>query len=256
MRANTLRTLKAAGRPIVNAWASIGAPYAVESIAHQGFDAVTIDAQHGMMGFDVALAMLQAVSTTSAIPMVRPSGLIPGEIMRWLDAGSYGIICPMISTADDARALVRACRYPPHGQRSFGPARGLLYGGADYLHGADREILVLAMIETREGLENVEAIVGTDGIDGIYVGPNDLALALGHLPANESVDPTMRSAIERIRAVTVAHGKIAGIFCSDGQAAAERVAQGFDLVTPGNDAALLRATMARQVEVVRSVSVE
>jgi 4-hydroxy-2-oxoheptanedioate aldolase len=255
MRVNTLRALKATGQPIVNAWLSIGAPFAAESIAHQGFDAVTVDCQHGMMGFDVALAMLQAVSTTPAIPMVRPSALIPAEIMRWLDAGSYGIICPMISTADDARALVQACRYPPQGQRSFGPARGLLYGGADYLHCANEEILVLAMIETREGLENVEAIVGTDGIDGIYVGPNDLALALGHAPANEPVDHAMRSAIERIRAVTVARGKVAGIFCSDGTAAADRIAQGFDLVTPGNDAALLRATMARQVGAARSGSV-
>ena len=251
MRPNTIRELKAAGQPIVNAWLSIGAPYAAESIAHQSFDAATIDGQHGMIGFETGLAMLQAVSSTAAIPMVRPSGLVPPEIMRWLDAGAYGIICPMISTPADAAALVDACRYPPHGNRSFGPARGLLYGGANYLARADAEIVVLAMIETREGLDNVEAIVGTPGIDGIYVGPNDLALALGFAPANETAEPVVRDAIEQIRHVTVAAGKIAGIFCSDGPAAAMRVAQGFDLVTPGNDAALLRAAMVRAVQEAR-----
>lgn len=255
MRPNTLRLLKAAGRPIVNAWLSIGSSYAAEAIAHQGFDAATIDGQHGMIGFETALAMLQAISTTPAIPLVRPSALDPAEIMRWLDAGSFGIICPMISTAQDARALVAACRYPPDGVRSFGPARGLLYGGADYLAGANHEILVFAMIETRAGLDNVDAIVATPGIDGIYVGPNDLALALGYPPANETRESAVSDAIERVRGATVGAGKIAGIFCSDGAAAAGRVREGFDLVTPGNDAALLRTAMARAVIEARTESV-
>ena len=251
MRANTLRHLKKTGQPIVNAWLSIGAPYAAEVIAHQGFDAATVDCQHGMIGFDAAIAMLQALSSTQAIPMVRPSGLNPAEIMRYLDAGSYGIICPMISTAEDAAALVKACRYPPAGERSFGPARGLLYGGMDYLDSANAEIIVLAMIETAQGLENFDAILNVEGLDGIYIGPNDLSLALGRRPANEPDDPLVVNAIEHIRERTVAHGLIAGIFCSNGAAAAARIAQGFDLVTPGNDAALLRATMAQAVAATR-----
>lgn len=251
MRPNSLRRLKAEGKPIVNAWLSIGAPYAAEAIAHQGFDAATIDCQHGMIGFDTAIAMLQAVSSTSAIPMVRPSSLNPAEIMRFLDVGSYGIICPMISTADDAERLVAACRYPPVGQRSFGPARGMLYGGADYLDHANDEILVLAMIETREGLANIDAILAVDGLDGIYVGPNDLGLALGHRPLNEPETGPVADAIELVRARTNARGLISGIFCSNGTAAAMRITQGFDLVTPGNDAALLRATMAGVVRDAR-----
>ncbi|MGC4252110.1 MAG: aldolase/citrate lyase family protein [Sphingobium sp.] len=251
MRRNSVRACKAAGKPIVNAWLSIGSPYAAEAIAHQGFDSATVDCQHGMIGFDMAVTMLQALSATPAIPMVRPSGLHPTEIMRFLDAGSYGIICPMISTAEDAANLVRACRYPPFGERSYGPARGMLYGGADYLDGANAEILVLAMIETREGLANVDAILSVEGLDGIYVGPNDLALALGRRPVNEPDDPLVADAIEHIRARTEAHGLISGIFCSHGPAAAMRAAQGFDLVTPGNDAALLRATMAQAVEAAR-----
>lgn len=252
MRRNEIRALKAAGRPIVNAWLSIGAPYAAEAIAHQGFDSATVDCQHGMIGFDVALAMLQAISTTTAVPLVRPSCNDPAEIMRYLDAGAYGVICPMISTAADAAALVSACRYPPAGSRSFGPARGLLYGGADYLDAANQELLVLAMIETAEGLDNVDAIVATPGLDGIYVGPNDLALTLGHAPASESADPIVMAAIERIRAAVKAAGKLSGIFCSGGAAAARRITEGFDLVTPGNDAALLRATMAAAVAAARA----
>lgn len=251
MRPNILRQRKTAGEPIVNAWLSIGAPYAAELVAHQGFDAATIDCQHGMIGFDMAITLLQAVSSTPVVPLVRPSGLHPTEIMRYLDAGSYGIICPMISTAEDAAALVRACRYPPFGERSYGPARGLLYGGADYLDHANAEILVLAMIETRSGLENIDAILSVEGLDGIYIGPNDLALALGRRPVNESVDPLLIDAIEHIRAQTQAHGLLSGIFCSHGPAAAARIAQGFDLVTPGNDAILLRTAMAQAVAATR-----
>lgn len=251
MRRNRLRDLKGSGTPIVNAWLSIADGYAAESVALQGFDAATVDCQHGMMGFDAAVAMLQAVSATPAIPLVRPSGNDGPEIMRLLDAGAYGVICPMISTAADAAALVDACRYPPIGARSFGPARGLLYGGADYLAHANDEILVLAMIETVEGLTNLDAIVATPGLDGVYVGPNDLALALGLAPMAESREAPVVGAIERIRARVVAAGKIAGIFCSGGAGAAQRVSEGFDLVTPGNDAALLRAACAAAVATAR-----
>lgn len=251
MRPNRLKALHAARTPIVNAWMSIGAPYAAEIVAAQGYDAITIDCQHGMMGFDVALAMLQAVSATDAVPLVRPSANNGPEIMRLLDAGAYGVICPMISTAADAAALVSACRYPPVGGRSHGPARGLLYGGSDYPSHANDEILVLGMIETAEGLANLDAILATPGLDGIYIGPNDLALALGHKPISESAEPAMREAVERIRAAAVAAGKLAGIFCSNGPAAADRVTQGFDLVTPGNDAGLLRTAAGAALAAAR-----
>lgn len=247
MRLNRLRALKAAGTPIVNAWLSIGSSYAAEIVALQGFDAVTVDCQHGMIGFDTALVMLQAISTTAAIPLARPSRLDPAQIMRFLDAGAYGIICPMISNAAEAAALVSACRYPPVGTRSFGPARGIIYGGTDYAAHANDEILVLGMIETRGGLDNLDAIVATPGLDGIYVGPNDLALALGHATNPESDEPEVAAAVARIVAATKAHGKLSGIFCSGAAGATRRIGEGFDLVTPGNDAMLLRAAMAAAV---------
>ena len=254
MRRNAIRELKANGQLILNAWLSIGSSYLAEVVAHQGFDAVTVDRQHGMMGFETAVAMLQAISTTRAVPLARPSSNDGAEIMRLLDAGAYGIICPMISTRRDAERLVASCRYPPVGVRSFGPARGLLYGGPDYLAHANDEIVVLAMIETAEGLANVADIAATPGLDGFYVGPNDLALALGKPPVVESDDAGIIEAIARIRAAAATHGLIAGIFCSSGRAAAVRRAEGFDLVTPGNDAATLRQAFGDAVRIVRAAA--
>ncbi len=167
MRPNTLRALHRDRRLIVNGWLSIGSSYVAELAAHQGYDSLTIDMQHGMVGFEACVGMCQAIATTGAIPMARPSENSPAEIMRLLDAGSYGIICPMISTAADAVRLVEACRYPPAGRRSFGPARGLLYGGLDYFTAANTEILVFAMIETVAALDNLDAILATPGLDGI-----------------------------------------------------------------------------------------
>lgn len=252
MRVNQLRQLKASGKPIVNAWLSIASSYAAEIVAHQGFDAVTVDRQHGMMGFETAIAMLQAISTTAAVPLVRPSQNDPAEIMRLLDGGAYGVICPMISSGRDAEALVAACRYPPAGRRSFGPARGLLYGGADYAAHANDELLVLAMIETAEALDNLDEILATPGLDGIYVGPNDLALALGRPPMVESDDPTVIEAISTIRQAAATRCLLTGIFCSSGPAAAVRRAEGFDLITPGNDAIVLREGAREAVRLSRT----
>lgn len=254
MRSNRLRTLHAQRTPILSAWLSIPSSYAAEVTAHQGFDAVTLDLQHGMIGFEQAVAMLQAISTTEAVPLVRPSQADPAEIMKLLDAGAYGIVCPMISTRADAERLVACCRYPPAGTRSFGPARGLLYGGADYLTGANQEILVLAMIETEEGIANLDAIVATPGLDGIFIGPNDLALALGRAPKPEHDDPYVIGRVARIRQAAQAQGLLAGIFASGPAGAVQRVREGFDLVVPGNDVMLLRTTMQRTVAEVRGVS--
>ena len=241
MRRNKIREIWAAGETAVNGWLAIPSPYSAEVMGHQGFDAVTIDTQHGMMGFDNAVAMFQAISATPAMPFARVLQNDPGLIMQLLDAGAYGIICPMISTPDDARRFVDACRYPPHGIRSFGPARGMLYGGADYFANANDEIITMAMIETREGLDNLEEIVATEGLDGIYIGPNDLCLALGVQPNAESTEQIAQDAIARI--VACCH--------SSGEAAAMRTAQGFNFVTPSNDANLLSKAARTEVAAAR-----
>lgn len=235
MRVNNLKTALAENRPVVNGWLAIPSSYSAEIMGHQGYDAVTVDLQHGMIDFASALAMLQALSATPAVPLVRVADDTPAQIMRVLDAGAYGVICPMISTPDQARRFVSACRYSPEGIRSFGPARGLLYGGADYPQHANREILTLAMIETREGLANIDAILDTDGLDGVFIGPNDLSLTLTGAASAESKHPDMLAAIERVVSRCREKRKTAGIFCTSGAAAAQRIAEGFNFVTPAND---------------------
>lgn len=252
MRRNTLRQLWQQQEAAVCAWLSISSSYSAEIIAHSGYDAVVVDLQHGMLGIDAAIPMIQAISTSHAIPMARVSKNDPALIMSLLDAGVYGVICPMISSAQDAAAFVAACRYPPLGNRSFGPARGLLYGGMDYFQHANTEILTFAMIESVEGLDKVQEIAAVPGLDGLYIGPNDLALALGKLPGCEHDDADVMNAIATIRYAAHSNGLVAGIFCASGDLAARRIAEGFALVTPGNDASLLRAAAQNALKSARA----
>ncbi|HEX5262825.1 MAG TPA: aldolase/citrate lyase family protein, partial [Phenylobacterium sp.] len=167
MRANRLKEIWAAGKPVINGWCNMPGAFSAEVMAGMGWDAVTIDTQHGLLGYEQMVAMLQAISTTPAVPLVRVSWNEPGEIMRALDAGAYGVICPMINDAAECARFVEACRYPPAVYRSSGPIRAAIYGGPDYLAKANGEMLAFAMIETAGGLENLEAIVATPGLDGV-----------------------------------------------------------------------------------------
>src|SRR6201984_3758193 len=151
MRKNELRKIIADGKTVLNAWLAIANPFSAELMAHQGFDSVTIDLQHGPVDFQAALGMLTAISTTSAVPMVRVPHNEPILTLKLLDAGAYGVICPMINSKAEAEALVSSCRYPPRGVRSMGPNRAVLYGGADYWAHANEEVLLVAMIDTRAG---------------------------------------------------------------------------------------------------------
>ena len=235
MRKNSLKEAFRRQQPVINGWLAIPSGYSAEIAGHQGYDSVTVDMQHGMIDFASALAMLQAISATPATPLARVNSNDPAQIMRLLDAGAWGIICPMVSTPEQAQQFVAACRYPPLGNRSFGPARALLYGGKDYPQYANEEILTLAMIETQQGLDNLDAILATDGLDGVFIGPNDLSLTLTGSASAESQHPKMLAAVELVVARSRTHNKIAGIFCTSGQAAAKRLAEGFSFVTPAND---------------------
>ncbi len=180
MRKNRLKQMFKEGKPIVNGWLQIPHSFSAEVMSHQGWDSLTIDMQHGVVDYPNALQMLQAISTTDTIPLARVNWNEPGQIMKILDAGCYGVICPMVSNRAEAEKFVKACVYPPKGYRSFGPIRGLLYGGSDYGKFADDEILKLAMIETNEALQNLDEIMTTPNLDGIYIGPADLSRALSH----------------------------------------------------------------------------
>jgi 4-hydroxy-2-oxoheptanedioate aldolase len=235
MRANRLRELWNAGKPVINGWCSMPGGFSAELMAAMGWDALTIDTQHGVIGYSEMLAMLQAVSTTTATPLVRVSWNQPGEIMRALDAGAYGVICPMINDAAECAAFVQACRYPPEGFRSSGPTRAVVYGGADYHAKANDEMLAIAMIETAAGLANVEAIVATPGLDGVYIGPSDLSLAMGGPPGQDSDAPALMAAFDAILAACKAAGVKAGVHTNSPAYSRTMIERGFDLVTVGSD---------------------
>jgi 4-hydroxy-2-oxoheptanedioate aldolase len=153
--------------------------------------------------------------------------------------GAYGVICPMIDTRRDCEAFVKAMRYPPTGERSFGPSRGLLYGGSDYAAHADRTVLAWAMVETQASIANLEEILSVDGLDGIYIGPSDLSMTLNGKITNP-LSPMVVDAIDRVIDTTHRYGKRVGIFCPDSAFARKMIERGCDLVTVMNDAGLVR----------------
>lgn len=252
MRGNHLRGVFNSGRSAVNGWISSASPFAAETLSHAGFDSVTVDLQHGMFGIDSAIALIHAVGSGPAVPMARCPSLDAAVIGKLLDAGAYGIICPSIDTAEQAAVFVAACRYPPAGRRSFGPARGLLYGGADYVAHANETVLSWAMVESVESLAELTAILAVPGLDGVYVGPNDLALSMGYEPGAAEPVPPVAAAIEHVRFAARSAGVRSGIFCAGAESAARMAVAGWDLVTPGNDIAILRSAAAARVATVRA----
>src|SRR6201984_1385598 len=208
MRENLLKVLWQKNAYAVNGWLSLPAAFSAEVMAHQGWDSLTIDLQHGLIDYQTAVGILQAISTTPTVPLVRVPWLDPAIIMKVLDAGAYGVICPMINSAPEAAGFVAACRYPPAGKRSCGPIRANIYAGQDYIANANRTIITMAMIEPRSSLENLEEILSVDGLDAIYVGPADLSLALGCEPR---IDPTEKVVVEAIEYIVArARGKKKG----------------------------------------------
>ena len=241
MRENRLRTLWKNNQAAVNGWLAIPNSFSAEVMANQGWDTLTVDMQHGLVDDAAMVTMLQAISTTSAVPIVRVPWLEPGALMKALDAGAYGVICPMINTREDAQKLVAWTHYAPRGTRSFGPIRASIYGGADYAQHANNTIVAFAMIETAQALDNLDDILSVEGLDAIYIGPSDLSLSLGCRPVFDDVDPKAAQAMDHILARAQAHGVMAGVHNGRADVARARVAKGFRFVTLGSDARLLAA---------------
>lgn len=252
MRENRLRQAWKQGGAIVNGWLAIPSGFSAETMAHQGWDSLTIDMQHGVVDYQAAVNMLTAISTTQTVPVVRVPWLEPGILMKMLDAGAYALICPMVNTREDAERLVAATHYPPMGNRSMGPIRATLYGGADYQPKANETIVVFAMIETRQALDNLDDILSVPGLDAVYIGPADLSLALGCTPQFDDVEPPVAAAIDHILARAKAHGVVAGIHNGSPEAALKRIAKGFQFVTIASDARLMAAGSQQVLAKMRS----
>ncbi|NBZ89335.1 HpcH/HpaI aldolase family protein [Stagnihabitans tardus] len=257
MIANRLKSLWAEGKPAINGWCSIGNPFTAEIMAAQGFDSITIDMQHGALDYSAVLPMFQAMRASGAVLMARVPWNEPGVIMKALDAGAYGIICPMVNTAADAATFVKCLRYPPHGERSFGPTRVSFAAGANYAGEANDNMLGLAMIETAEAFANVDAIAATPGLDGLYIGPADLTLSLtqGRLaPGFDREEPEMVEAIQTILAAAKKAGIRAGLHCGTPDYAAKAIGWGFDLTTVGGDSRFLSAAAGAAVTRFRALT--
>ena len=256
MRENTLKKIWARGEAVVNGWLSIPSAFSAEVMAHQGFDSLTVDMQHGVVDYQVAVTMLQGISTTPVIPLARVPWNDPARLMKILDAGAYGVICPMVNTREQAEALVQACKYPPRGYRSWGPVRASIYAGTDYGDHANEDIIVMPMIETAEALKNLDDILTVPGVDAIYVGPSDLSLALGCKPRLDQTDAPVVKAQQKIVEACKRHGVIAGIHNATAAYAVKMVAAGYQFVTLASDGRFLAAKAAEEVAVARKTAVK
>ena len=255
MRPNRLREIWKSGGAAVNGWLAIPNSFSAETMAHQGWDTLTIDLQHGVIDYQAMVPMLQAISTTHTVPVVRVPWLEPGILMKSLDAGAYGVICPMVNSREDAQKLVAYTHYAPRGTRSFGPIRALLYSGADYATHANDTIVTFAMIETAAALDKLDEILSVEGLDAIYIGPSDLSLALGCTPTFDDLDPKAAEAVDHILARAKAHGVVAGIHNGSTEAALKRIERGFQFVTVSSDARLMAAGAQQVIAKMRAGTV-
>ena len=236
MRKNKLKKIFKEGKAAINGWIEIPSSYSAETMAHQGWDSLTIDMQHGAISQSDVLQIFQAISTTDVVPMARLNWNEPGQIMKVLDYGAYGIICPMVSNREQAEKFVQACLYPPKGYRSFGPTRGFMYGGSDYVDHANDEILKIVMIETKEALNDLDKIMKTPGLDGVYIGPSDLSLSIGEKAGFDKPEghPTYEQTLNILN-----HAKknniVAGIHNATPEYAKKMINIGFQLVSVGSD---------------------
>jgi 4-hydroxy-2-oxoheptanedioate aldolase len=251
MRKNTALATWRAGGQTIGAWMSTANTHAAELLAHAGFDWICVDLQHGLIDYGDLRHMLPAISTTDTIPIVRVPGQDPAMIMKALDVGALGVIVPMVNNRAEAEAVVAACRYPPQGGRSFGPTRAAVYGGKGYAAEANDEIACIVMIETKEGIANLEEIVTTPGLGGVYIGPADLAYALDLPPRGDTEDPLHVATVTRILEACKARGVPAGIHTGGLDYTRRRLAAGFNFVTLGSDAGFMMQAATTELAAAR-----
>jgi 4-hydroxy-2-oxoheptanedioate aldolase len=247
---NRLRARVAAAEKSFGGWCVTPSTFAAELLASEGFDYVCVDCQHGLIHYDAMWPMLQALRWSDTTPLVR----VPFNSTPWpgkvLDAGAEGVIVPMVNTKEDAERAAAACRYAPEGVRSFGPVRaGMLLGQDPAV--CNREVLCLVMIETVTGVENVDEICATSGVDGVYIGPADLAVSMGVPLQRMFEDKAHADAIEEVRLTCARHGSIAGIHTGSGSQANALAEAGFDMCTLATDAVFLRSAARRELAAAR-----
>jgi 4-hydroxy-2-oxoheptanedioate aldolase len=242
MRVNTMKEKWARGEVTHGAWLSVASSFSAEVMAHQGFDWICIDMQHGVVDYQVAVTMLQAIGATETIPIVRVPWNEFGIIGKMLDAGALGVIIPMVNSVEEAKVAVAACRYFPEGSRSFGPTRAAYYAGANYFGEANQQVACIPMVETKHAVERLDDILSVPGIDAVYVGPADLSITLG-LPPRMDNEGAFEEARLRIAERCKAHGVTAGIH-ANASLAAKHAAAGYRMITISGDVGAMAAGAA------------
>ncbi len=237
---NPFKRALAERRPQIGLWLAMAHPYPAEIVAGAGFDWLLIDGEHAPNQLQSTLAQLQAVAPYPVHPIVRPAWNDMVEIKRLLDIGAQTLLVPMVQSAEEARAAVAAMRYPPHGTRGVGSAlaRASRWNRMDdYVRRADAEMCTLVQVETPRGVEHLDAILAVEGVDGVFIGPADLAASMGHPgePGHPEVRKTIDDAIRRI----VAADKAAGILSADPAQARHYLSLGATFVAVGTDVTLL-----------------
>lgn len=256
----TLRERIATNGYVLNGYCQMPSPAAAEIYCRQGWDVVTLDLEHGAMGFDAAVRMLEVMAAAPVLPFIRIPGFDPRLIAPLLDAGVMGVTCAMVNTADEARALVRACRYPPKGVRSMSRmSRASLVYGPDYVSRANDTVTVFAMVESPEGLANVREIAAVEGLDGIYMGPVDLAMAVvGRVPPLGGRDPEIEAVVDdamsRVVAACNQAGAIAGINAPNPEEALRMLNRGFRFITLSSDVRALAVQSRAWVDGLRKLA--
>jgi 4-hydroxy-2-oxoheptanedioate aldolase len=244
-----------AGETVFSAWCTLASPLAAETVAREGFAAVVLDVQHGLWDTAALIAGVSALHHAGAAPVVR----VPLEdfsfVSRALAFGAEAIIAPMINSAADARRFAGVAKFPPLGERSWGPQRAVALqghsGGVDYLREANEQTMTLAMIETPAALNDVDDIAATDGIDVLFVGPYDLSTSLSAGRAQDVTAPEVERAIDKICAAATKAGKIPGIYCRDAARALAMAKRGFKFITIGSDLAIMRDGAAGILKTLR-----
>jgi len=237
---NRIKEIWKSGGTAIAGWLAIPSAYSAEVMAKAGFDALNVDMQHGVQDYQSLIACYQGMTPTGPVPFARVPWLEPGIIGKVLDGGAAGIICPMVNTAEDAKALVSYMRYPPLGVRSHGPIRAGTYGEAGtYYKTANDDIVCMPMIETGEAVKNIDAIVDVPGIDAVYIGPGDLGLSLGLPPKLDREEPEILKMYETVLKACARRGIYAGIHNASPAYAVRMMEMGFRFLVLSNDSGMM-----------------
>lgn len=251
MRENTTLTKLRRGEATIGSWLSIGSPVIAAIMSRSGFDWLVVDTEHGSLSYEAMLQSVQAILATDTVPIVRVAWNDLALIKRALDTGALGVLVPMVMNADEAKRAVDAAKFPPRGVRSVGGFLAQLSHGDDYFTAANDQILVAVQIEHVNAVKRAKEICAVDGVDVVFIGPNDLAGSMGLIGTPFRDNPQWQAAVQAILDAANEAGKAAGIQCGSVEESKERLRKGFRFVAVSSDARLLHATLRQAVAKLR-----